>query len=101
MNDLTKIPAAACWICGGWTKFGGMSHYADSTTFVLGRTGCTCAQAPKTSQELIAQASTESLAAHIANLIHGNTQLSAKIRRKFAIQYARKLLAEAQAMPKT
>lgn len=35
-------PAAACGQCGGWSPYGGMSHYANSTERVLGRPGCTC-----------------------------------------------------------
>jgi hypothetical protein len=44
-NDLTKIPAAACIRCGGWTKSGGMSKHADDKSQSkknLGRTGCQC-----------------------------------------------------------
>ena len=40
-NDKTRIPPAACAICGGWTKGGGMSQHSDSKTPVMGRTGCT------------------------------------------------------------
>ena len=41
-NEATKIPAAACPRCGGWTTTGGMSQYANNTTPVLGRVGCDC-----------------------------------------------------------
>lgn len=41
-NDTTKVPAAACGGCGGWSSMGGMSQYRNSTVPVLGRTGCTC-----------------------------------------------------------
>lgn len=40
-NDLTNIPAAACFVCGGWTGHGGMSQHRDTTTPVLDRVGCT------------------------------------------------------------
>jgi hypothetical protein len=46
-NDLTKIPAAACPRCGGWTQFGGMSQHAEATTPVLERTGCNAGGTPR------------------------------------------------------
>ena len=46
VNDLTKVPAAACSKCGGWHSRGGMKQYANSTVPVVAggyaRTGCTC-----------------------------------------------------------
>lgn len=50
MNDLTKVPAAACNTCGGWTSFGGMSQHSESDHPVMGRTGCTCHRDPKPNQ---------------------------------------------------
>ncbi len=40
-NDLTKIPAAACQQCGGWTSQGGMSQHSKAVRPVMDRTGCT------------------------------------------------------------
>jgi hypothetical protein len=42
VNDMRKIPAAACYGCGGWTRFGGMSHHGHAVKPVDGRTGCLC-----------------------------------------------------------
>lgn len=43
VNDLSsKVPAAACPRCGGWTSFGGCSQHSNSIVPVMGRTGCTC-----------------------------------------------------------
>ena len=40
-NDLSNIPAAACGVCGGWTRSGGMSQHSEADKPVMGRTGCT------------------------------------------------------------
>jgi len=46
-NDMTKIPAAACGRCGGWTSQGGVSQFSNVTIPQEGskgdfRTGCDC-----------------------------------------------------------
>jgi len=40
INNMHKVPQAACTVCGGWTSQGGMSQYSDNTMPVYGRTGC-------------------------------------------------------------
>ena len=40
INDIKKVPAAACSGCGGWTTYGGMSQYYRSEEKVQGRYGC-------------------------------------------------------------
>jgi hypothetical protein len=42
VNDMRNIPAAACYGCGGWTRFGGMSQHGYAVKPVDGRTGCRC-----------------------------------------------------------
>ena len=37
-----KTPKAACFRCGGWTRYGGMRQYGSSLWPELGRIGCIC-----------------------------------------------------------
>jgi len=63
-NDLTKIPAAACPRCGGWTSCGGMSQHRFSDVRVIDRTGCNCREnrcfAPVTEDDVRAVMATRS-----------------------------------------